>query len=419
MPLYTMEDAEAAVRAFKPCRYGEEIAVFDGVRARYTDVGHLLGSAVIELWITENGEETKLVFSGDIGNIKQPILRDPSYVTEGDFVIMESTYGDRSHGEYPDYVAQLTELIQTTFDRGGNVVIPSFAVGRTQEMLYFLREIKARNLVKNHGNFKVYVDSPLAIEATNIFKENSYGYVDDDMLELLKSGVNPLEFDGLVLSLTADDSKEINATDEPKVIISASGMCEAGRIRHHLKHNLWRAESTILFVGFQSKGTIGRLLLDGAKSVKIFGETIKVKAQIKTLSAISGHADNNGLMRWIGAFEKKPKRVFVVHGEDGVCDTFAERLRDEKGLAATAPYNGECWELPADRCIEQGSLKRIERDSDAQEGDEAGTQYVKLSSASDRLKNIINQTKKKLSSEEQAEFTRQIHELCEKWGQDI
>ncbi len=233
-PLYTMEDAELAIRAFKPCRYGEEIAVFDGVRARYTDVGHLLGSAVIELWINENGEETKLVFSGDIGNIKQPILRDPSYVTEGDFVIMESTYGDRSHGEYPDYISQLTELIQTTFDRGGNVVIPSFAVGRTQEMLYFLREIKANNLVKNHGNFKVYVDSPLAIEATNIFKENSYGYVDDDMLELLKSGVNPLEFDGLVLSLTADDSKEINATDEPKVIISASGMCEAGRIRHHL-----------------------------------------------------------------------------------------------------------------------------------------------------------------------------------------
>lgn len=414
-PLYTMEDAEAAIRALVPCRYGEEVTLAEGLRARYTDVGHLLGSAVIELWITEDGEETKLVFSGDIGNINQPILRDPSYVTEGDFVIMESTYGDRSHGDYPDYVSQLTELIQTTFDRGGNVVIPSFAVGRTQEMLYFIREIKARNLVTGHGNFKVYVDSPLAIEATHVFKENTYGYVDEDMLALLKSGVNPLEFDGLVLSVTADDSKAINATDEPKVIISASGMCEAGRIRHHLKHNLWRPESTILFVGFQSKGTIGRILLDGAKSVKLFGESVKVKADIKTLAAISGHADNNGLMRWISAFKEKPKRVFVVHGEDAVCDTFAERLRNELWLTATAPYNGECWELPADRCIHFGNLKKIERGG-ADEAED-NTQFVKLADAGSRLESVINKTKKKLTSQEQAEFARQIHELCEQWGQ--
>ncbi|MEG2083763.1 MAG: MBL fold metallo-hydrolase, partial [Oscillospiraceae bacterium] len=344
-PLYTTEDALLALKAFRPCHYGEELALFDGVKARYTDVGHLLGSAVIELWVNESGETKKLVFSGDIGNRNQPILRDPSYVESGDFVVMESTYGDRSHGPFPDYVAQLTEIMQKTFDRGGNVVIPSFAVGRTQEMLYFLREIKQNNLIKGHEGYCVYVDSPLAVEATNVFKANASGYVDEDMMALIDAGVNPLSFEGLKLSVSTDESKAINFDNQPKVIISASGMCEAGRIRHHLKHNLWRAESTVLFVGFQTSGTIGRLLIDGAKTVKLFGETIKVKADIRALNAISGHADNNGLLRWISAFENKPSRVFVVHGEDAVCDTFAKRLRDEKGLTVTAPYNGECWDL--------------------------------------------------------------------------
>ncbi|MDO4566192.1 MAG: MBL fold metallo-hydrolase, partial [Oscillospiraceae bacterium] len=360
-PLYTTEDAQIAIKAFKPCEYGEKIKVEEGISVRFTDVGHLLGSAAVELWIEEEGRQTKLVFSGDIGNISQPILRDPSFVTEGDYVIMESTYGDRSHGPIPDYVSQLTEILQSTFDRGGNVVIPSFAVGRTQEMLYFLREIKEKNLIKGHGSFKVYVDSPLAIEATHVFKENTYGFVDDDMLALLKAGINPLDFRDLVLSVTTDESKAINQDDSPKVIISASGMCEAGRIRHHLKHNLWRKESTILFVGFQSQGTIGRLLFDGAKSVKIFGESIKVAAEIKGLAAISGHADNEGLLRWAAAFEKKPRRIFVVHGEDGVCDLFAERLRNEKRLTATAPYNGEVWDLDDDVCLKPGNLTKIER----------------------------------------------------------
>jgi metallo-beta-lactamase family protein len=253
----------ATARLFVPHEYKEKFKLYDGIEVCFTDVGHLLGSSSIEIWITEEGLTKKIVFSGDIGNSNQPLINDPQYITEADYVVMESTYGDRSHGASPDYIGELTDIIQKTFDRGGNVVIPSFAVGRTQVLLYYLRKIKDDKLIKGHGNFKVYVDSPLAIEATQIFHEHMLGYFDEDAMALVNKGINPLSFPGVSTSITSDESKAINFDEVPKVIISASGMCEACRIRHHLKHNLWRADSTVLFVGYQSEGTLGSHLLEG------------------------------------------------------------------------------------------------------------------------------------------------------------
>ena len=234
------------------------IEVFPGITAAFTDVGHLLGSASITLQVTENGESQTIVFSGDIGNLDQPLIRNPQYLTNADFVVMESTYGDRTHGPKPDYVAELTQILQETFDRGGNVVIPSFAVGRTQEMLYFIRQIKEEHRIHGHDNFPVFVDSPLAVGATTIFNEHHKDCFDEEAMELVNKGINPITFPGLKLSITSEESKSINFDDRPKVIISASGMCDAGRIKHHLKHNLWRPECTVLFVGYQAIGTPGR-----------------------------------------------------------------------------------------------------------------------------------------------------------------
>ena len=339
-PLFNMEDAEGIIRRIVPCNYNEMIQVCEGVQIRFTDIGHLLGSASIEVWLTEEGRTKKIVFSGDIGNKNQPLIRDPAPTEEADYVVMESTYGDRLHPkDRLDYVKELAAVLKETFDKGGNVVIPSFAVGRTQEILYFLRKIKVGRLVEGHENFPVYVDSPMAVEATGIFQENRRECFDAEAMELVNAGINPISFAGLKLSITSDESKEINFNETPKVIISASGMCDAGRIRHHLKHNLWRPECTILFVGYQSVGTLGRSLVEGADEVRLFGEPIQVRAQIKQLRGLSGHADKEGLIEWLSAFKEKPKKVFVVHGEDSVCVSFAECLRVEHGQRAYAPYS--------------------------------------------------------------------------------
>ena len=318
-PLYTMEDAEAAIKLLAPCGYDQRITLCEGIEVRFMDVGHLLGSASVEVWITEDGISKKIVFSGDVGNPNQPIIKSPQYVKEADYIVVESTYGDRTHGDViPDYVGEFTKILSETFARGGNVVIPSFAVGRTQEILYFIREIKERNLVSDYPDFEVYVDSPLAVEATKVFNKNVKSCFDEKAMELVNRGINPLQFPGLKTSVTSDDSKLINFDEKPKVIISASGMCDAGRIRHHLKHNLWREECTICFGGYQAVGTLGRKLIEGAEFVKLFGENITVNAHIVTLKGISGHADMNGLLAWLKGFEKKPERIMVVHGEDAV-----------------------------------------------------------------------------------------------------
>lgn len=414
VPLYDMDDANGVLERFRGFEYGKTIDVTDGIQIRFTDVGHLLGSASIEIWLTESNISKKIVFSGDIGNLNQPLIRDPQYIKEADYVIMESTYGDRSHKESPNYTEELAKIIQSTFDRGGNVVIPSFAIGRTQELLYFVRKIKADQLVKGHGNFLVYVDSPLAIEATNIFNENVTGYFDEEAMELVKKGINPISFDGLKTSVTSDESKLINFDEKPKVIISASGMCEAGRIKHHLKHNLWREESTILFVGYQAIGTLGRAIIEGSNPVKLFGEEIEVKANIQKLEGISGHADNKGLIRWVESFENKPQRIFVTHGDDGVCEIFAERLRNELNLDAITPYSGTCFDLTKNVCIKEGSTIKIQR----KEGKSKHTSqaFDDLVAAANRLMSVVNHNRDG-ANKDLIKFRQEIDSLSDKWNQ--
>lgn len=347
-PLYDLDDVDGLMKLLRPCEYAVPVQVNDAVTIRFTDVGHLLGSAAIEIWLNENGTERKITFSGDVGNLSQPILSDPKHVGKTDYLVIESTYGDRNHTDKrPDYIASLSQYIQRTLDRGGNVVIPAFAVGRTQEMLYFIREIKNRGLVTGHGSFPVYVDSPLAIEATKVFLQCDTSYVDEEMKAIIRSGENPLCFDGLHLAVSQEESKAINEDKTPKVIISASGMCDAGRIRHHLKHNLWRKECLVLFVGYQAVGTLGRALVDGAQSVKLFNEEIEVKAEITALPGVSGHADKRGLIAWLMGFSEKPKTVFVNHGDPESADSFTACLNNELGYKAFAPYSGTAFDLAA------------------------------------------------------------------------
>ena len=376
-PLYDMEDTEGVLKLFRPCAYGEIIQVNDAVSIRLTDVGHLLGSSAIEVWLHEAGVTKKLCFSGDIGNSGQPILKDPQHVGETDYLIIESTYGDRLHTtERVDYVSEFAGRIQKTLDRGGNMVIPSFAVGRTQEILYFIREIKERGLVTGHGDFPVYMDSPLAIEATGIFLQCDTDYLDEKMRSEIRAGINPLVFPGLEFAVSQQESVAINEDQTPKVIISASGMCDAGRVRHHLKHNLWRPESMVLFVGYQAVGTLGRLLVDGAKSVKLFDETIQVEAEIDTLPGISGHADKNGLISWLEGFQKKPEIVFVNHGDPDASEAFANCLNRELGYRAFAPYSGAEFDLLENRWLSFPEGEPVKRDTSA-----GGTEKRKTSPA--------------------------------------
>ena len=344
-PVYDTNDAAAALRLLRPCQYNAAVQAAEGIIIRMTDIGHLLGSAAIEMWLTEGQQTRKIVFSGDVGNVNQPLLRDPQPVAETEYLVIESTYGDRLHPkERGDVVGELAACIQRALDRGGNLVIPAFAVGRTQEMLYAIREIKQRGLVTGHDHFPVYVDSPLAVEATGIFLQCDPTDFDDETRAILKQGVNPIWFDGLKLAVSSDESKLINTDPQPKVILSASGMCEAGRIRHHLKHNLWRKESVILFVGYQAEGSLGWKLENGAKSVKLFGEDIAVNAEIAMLHGTSGHADKEGLLNWLAGFREKPKMVFVNHGDDGSCKAFCATLKS-MGYRADAPYSGTEYDL--------------------------------------------------------------------------
>ena len=409
-PLYTTDDAVAALEMFVPHIYKEKCKLCDGIEINFVDAGHLLGSSSIEVWVTENGTTKKIVFSGDIGNINQPIINDPQYIDTADYVVMESTYGNRNHGEKPDYIKSLAEILNRTFARGGNVVIPSFAVGRTQEMLYFFREIKEKGLV-TPANFTVYVDSPLAVEATNVFKAGTPDFFDKEMNDLLSRGANPLQFDGLKVSVSSEDSKLINFDQSPKVILSASGMCEAGRIRHHLKHNLWRPESTVLFVGYQAVNSLGRKIYDGAPTVKIFNETIDVKAEVLHLDGISGHADNNGLIRWIEAIQNKPQKVFVVHGDDDAVNDFTQQLTD-KGFDATAPYSGAVYDLAEDKYeVIANPVAIIKKSAETVRADSV---FSRLVAAGKRLNTVI-QHNKGGANKDLAKFADQIEALCDKW----
>lgn len=414
VPAYTMEDAMGVLRNFVKCPYDKIFCPAPGIQVRFVDAGHLLGSASIELTVTEGDKEEKIVFSGDIGNKNQPLIKDPQYLQDADYVIMESTYGDRSHGERPDYVSLLAQIIQETFDRGGSLIIPSFAVGRTQEMLYFIRQIKADGLVSGHDNFKVYVDSPLANEATTIFSGHKYDCFDEEALELIKKGINPLSFQGLKISVTSDDSKAINEDEDCKVIISASGMCDAGRIKHHLKHNLWNEKNTVLFVGYQASGTLGRALLEGASEVKLFGEPVHVGAHICRMPGISGHADVNGLLEWAGAFKKKPKKVFVTHGEDTVTESFAKRLKEELGYDTMAPFSGTEYDLTDNVCLYEAKGIRIQKTSVSPKTRKAAGIFEKLLSLGYRLLEVIKKNEG-TPNKDLARFSREVQSLCDKW----
>lgn len=345
-PLYTIKEATDCLSLFKGVAYDEVISVSQDVRVRFNDAGHILGSAIIEIWIRENNQETKIVFSGDLGNKGMPILRDPSIIGDTDYLIVESTYGDRLHTlkKETDKIEKFINIISETISKGGNVVIPSFAVGRTQELIYDLNKYMDvfDDKVNQILNVPVYVDSPLATSATQIFRQNLDCF-DEEAKEYIANGDNPLDFPSLKFTQSPEESRKLNEKSESMIIISASGMCEAGRIKHHLKHNLWREESTILFVGYQAEGTLGRKIQDGAKKVRLFGEEIFVNARIETIDGFSGHADKDGLISWIGSIGRKPKKIFVVHGEQGVGASFAQTITDELGLQCIVPSRGESF----------------------------------------------------------------------------
>ena len=412
-PVYTIADAIGAISRFRPCEYGQIIRAEEGVVVRFSDIGHLLGSACIELWLTEDGVTKKIVFSGDVGNTDQPLIKDPLPVEEADYLVLEATYGDRHHEKPGNTVGELAEILQRTFDRGGNVVIPSFAVGRTQEMLYAIRQIKQEGMVRGHDGFPVYVDSPLAIEATAIFMQCDQSCFDEETAALVKQGINPIWFDDICLSVTSEESKQINFDRRPKVILSASGMCEAGRIRHHLKHNLWGKENTILFVGYQAEGSLGRKLQDGAQYVRLFGEDISVHAEIAALHGTSGHADQAGLLRWLAGFREKPQTVFVNHGDDASCVVF-QKLLAQMGYNAEAPYSGTEYDLITGRMTVYTDAKLIRRAAALKGSARAQAVYRDLLAAAEALL-AFAKTCKGRTNKDNAKLAAQIRSLIEKW----
>lgn len=409
-PVYDINDAASALKNFRGVEYNRMIELADGFSVRFVDAGHLLGSASVEVFLKENSTEKKLVFSGDIGNDSKPLIRNPQYIKNADYVIMESTYGDRLHEKGVDHVEDLVRILQTTLDRGGNVVIPAFAVGRTQELLYLIRRIKAEGLVKGHDGFPVYVDSPLAVEATHVFKNNLLSCYDDETKELVEKGINPIEFEGLRLSVTSDESKAINFDPTPKVIISASGMCDAGRIRHHLKYNLWRSECSVVFAGYQAEGTLGRALIDGADSVKILGEEIKVAAHIETMSAMSSHADRDGLFKWVSAFENRPSRVFLVHGDEDAMRSFSALVFDKMGLNTEMPSSGSVFDLASDSFIKVTQPIPCDREK----GEKNSSAFDKLMAAYNKLLAAVKANRNG-ANKDLAKFTDQILNLHDKW----
>lgn len=329
-PLYTYDDACEALKYVKPVLYDQLIRINDDVQIVFNDAGHILGSAITELWIREDDKESKIVFSGDLGMIDRPILRDPTIIKKADYVIMETTYGNRNHPANATSIKSLLDIVLKTVRRGGTVVIPSFAVGRTQELIFEFNKFYEENseYKSELDKLTVYIDSPMATTATEVFRRNAQVF-DEETRNYILKGDNPLDFKNLRFTRSTAESQALNLDRTPKVIISASGMCEAGRIRHHLKHNLWDARSSIVFVGYQAEGTLGKLLVEGKKDVTLFGEDIHVNAEIYNLEGFSGHADQNGLFAWIAGFRQRPKQVFLVHGEEQSKKDFAKLIHDK------------------------------------------------------------------------------------------
>lgn len=367
-PIYDVETAVKSLELFKGFSYDRIIELDEDIHIRFNDAGHMLGSSIIEVWIREDGQNKKIVFSGDLGNNDIPLLAEPTMIEDADFLVMESTYGNRSHIENENKAEKFIQIVTDTINQGGTVVIPSFAVGRTQEILYELNKIKMSD--KDSEDFDkrfqilmntpVYVDSPLAISATEVFKENMELF-DEETQDLIRRGDNPLEFPGLKFTQTVEESKELNESNESCIVISASGMCEVGRIKHHLKHNIWNPKNTILFVGYQAMGTLGRKIVDGAKTIKIFGEEVAVNARVEYIEGYSGHADQEGLLNFIYSFIKKPSHIFLVHGEEEGQKVLKNKIEETTQLPVTIPDYGETYELTTEvklsNAIKQEKIK--------------------------------------------------------------
>ena len=408
-PLYTVQDAERSLKLVKPILYDQLVELNDQMKIVFNDAGHILGSAITEIWVTENDQTSKIVFSGDLGVTNRPILRDPKKIKKADYLIMETTYGGRLHPENSTSIDRLIHIIIATVKRGGSVIIPAFAVGRTQELIYEL------NMFYEHhpeyqdvlGDLNVYIDSPMATTATEVFRKNAQVF-DEETKELILSGDNPLDFKNLIFTRSTAESQALNMNRTPKIIISASGMCEAGRIRHHLKHNLWDPKNSIVFVGYQAEGTLGRALIDGVKEVKLFGETVIVAAEIHNLEGFSGHADQNGLLDWLGGFQKIPKQIFLVHGEEQSKIDFAKAAQERLGLSTTPVFANSEFEL------ETGEL--IAKDEVIKEViDEEGLTNLrsKIADIQKGVDNILGQTDSALSKEMSAEKLTQINNILQ------
>jgi metallo-beta-lactamase family protein len=408
-PLYTVDDAERSLKLVKPILYDQLVEINDEMKIVFNDAGHILGSAITEIWVTENEQTSKIVFSGDLGVNNRPILRDPKKIKKADYLIMESTYGNRLHPENSTSIDRLIHIIKDTVKRGGSVIIPAFAVGRTQELIYELNMF-----YEHHPEYKellddlyVYIDSPMATTATEVFRKNAQVF-DEETKQLILSGDNPLDFKNLIFTRSTAESQALNMNREPKIIISASGMCEAGRIRHHLKHNLWDSRNSIVFVGYQAEGTLGRALIDGAKEVKLFGETIMVAAEIHNLEGFSGHADQNGLLDWLGGFQKIPKQIFLVHGEEQSKIDFAKVVQERLGLSTTPIFANSEFELETGELIAQDQvIKEVI--------DEEGLTNLrsKITDIQKGVDNILAQTDSALSKEMTADKLTQINNILQ------
>lgn len=409
VPLYTSKEALETVKLFVPHDYDSLFTVCEGIQVLFRDAGHLLGSSSIELWLTEDNVTKKLIFSGDIGNYNQPLIRDPMPPSEGTYVVMESTYGNRLHEKPKGYIKDFSRIIRETFSKGGSVIIPSFAVGRTQELLFYLKKIKDQNLLEEFGDFPIYMDSPLAIEATEVFIKNEESCFDEEALSYIRKGINPIGVSGLILATTADESRYINTDKRPKIIISASGMCEAGRIKHHLKHNLWKPENTILFVGYQAEGTLGRKLLEGATHVTLFGETIQVNAKITHLPGMSGHADKKGLLDWLQSIHGVQK-VFINHGSAASAEALRDTVWFELGIDAYAPYSGAEFDILTGKVTYDAPAVPIH-----DKAKRNSTIYDKLNQSVSRLQAMVENSRG-YSNKDLAKMTDQLNELLLKWG---
>jgi metallo-beta-lactamase family protein len=341
MALYEEKDAEAAASLFTAVEYGKPVAVAEGIEAEYFDAGHILGSASIRVRVGVNGGARSILFSGDIGRWNRPILNDPNPCDSADYVLMESTYGDTLHGGEEEIGKALARVITRTVDAGGNIIIPSFAIERSQEVLYYLSTLLETGSIPY---LLVFLDSPMATKVTDVFRKYT-GFFDEEMRELIRQNRSPLDLRGLVMARRVEDSKSINHIKGSVIVLAGAGMCTGGRIKHHLLHNITRPECTVLFVGYQAEGTLGRQIVDGARMVRVLGQTLPVKARVERISGFSAHADRDELLRWASCIKEKPRAAFVVHGEPDVAAHFRTTLEEKMGWKAIVPEPGQAVEL--------------------------------------------------------------------------